>query len=149
MFRVNKEFKPRKEFKERKLVDRPGKGAVKTFVTQTDGISQDEHNQWKQATECMRCAWPADRKGNHKTMDCCRPDETDTGTGDFPNAKQYQKWRVGACGLEEDQMDPYTEESESKELRDTPSGSSEESESSESADQSAESSERMANWWSD
>jgi len=109
----------------------------------------------------MRCGWPADRKGNHKTMDCYRPVKTDKGTANFPKAKEYQKLRVGAYELEEDQKDLYTEESESEELRDTASeGSSEELTSDETSEElrdtassesgdSSESSEALANWWSE
>jgi len=92
-------------------------------------------------------------------MDCYRPVKTDKGTANFPKAKEYQKLRVGAYELEEDQRDLYTEESDSEELRDTASdttskeprdtASSKESESSGESDDSSESSEAMANWWSE
>jgi hypothetical protein len=39
----------------------------------------------------------------------------------YPRAKEYQKLRVGANELEEDQKDLYTEGSDSEELRDTTS----------------------------
>jgi hypothetical protein len=87
-------------------------------------------------------------KGNHKTMDCYRPIKVDVGTPNFPKAMEYQKLRVGAYELEEDQKVLYTEGSDSEELRDTAS-ESEESGTSESFEESTESSERMANWWSD
>lgn len=61
-FWIRKDFKPRKEFKERKFVDRQIGGSVKTFETQTEGIAQGELDRRKKARECMRCAWPADRK---------------------------------------------------------------------------------------
>jgi len=64
----------------------------------------------------MTCAWPADRKGCHKTMDCCRPILTTSGTANFPKAKEYQKMKIGACELDENQQDLYTEGSGSKEL---------------------------------
>jgi len=89
----------------------------------------------------MRCSWPADRKGSHKTMDCYRPVKTDTGTASFPKAKEYQKMRIGACDLEEDQQDLYTEGSNSEELRDSASEQSGESLDLES------SSEMGGNWW--
>jgi hypothetical protein len=131
-------------------VDRQLGGSVKTFAMQTNGIPQAELDRRKKARECMRCGWPADRKGNHKTIDCYRPVKTDAGTANFPRAKEYHELRVGAYGLEEDQKDLYTEgsaESDSEELRDTAS----ESESSEekSSERTTESSEKMANWWSD
>jgi len=157
-FRVKKEYKPRKKFKDRKFVDKKG-GEIKTFATQTQGIPQDELDRRKKSRECMRCGWPADRKGNHKTMDCYRPVKTDKGTANFPKAKEYQKLRIGAYELEEDQKDLYTEESDSEELRDTASdmsseelrdtASNTESTCSGESEDSSESSEAMANWWSE
>jgi hypothetical protein len=150
-FRVNKGFKPRKEFKQRKFVNRQGGDSGKTFATQTEGIPQGEMDRRRKARECMRCAWPAVRKGNHKTMDCYQPIKFDTGTANFSKAQKYQELRVGAYEQEEDQKDLYTEGSDSEELRDTTSGS-EESEIPEGTDlteESMESLETKANWWSD
>jgi hypothetical protein len=64
---------------------------VKTFSTQIEEIQQDELDRRRKARQCMRCAWPTDRKGSHKTIDCYRPVKTDAGTADFPKAKGYQK----------------------------------------------------------
>jgi hypothetical protein len=106
----------------------------------------------------MRCAWAADRKGNHTTMDCYRQIRTKTGTANFPKAKDYQKLRVGAYELEEDQKDLCTEGSDSDELRYTASGSGGTKESikestgesnEELSEESTERSEGMATWWSD
>jgi len=36
----------------------------------------------------MRCAWPSDRKGQHKTVDCYRPIKLIEGTADFPKARR-------------------------------------------------------------
>jgi hypothetical protein len=123
-FRVQKNFKPRKEFKNTKFVDRQSGDAVQTFSSQIEGIAQAEMDRRRKARECVRCAWPVDKKGNHKAMDCYRPIKIDTGTANFPMAKEYQKLRVGAYELAEDQKDLYTEGSDSEELRDTASGSS-------------------------
>jgi len=60
-FWVKKDYKPRKEFKDKKFVDRNG-GNVKTFATQTEGVPQDELDRRKKSREYMRCGWPADRK---------------------------------------------------------------------------------------
>jgi len=99
----------------------------------------------------MRYAWPADRKGNHKMIDCYRPVKTDPGTANIPKANEYQKLRVGACEMEEDRKDLYTERSDREEHKDTASGSesSESSDNSESSDGSTESSDRIANWSSE
>jgi hypothetical protein len=151
-FRVKKDFKPRKEFKDRKFVDRQSGGSVKTFAAQTNGVPQAELDRRKKERECMRGAWPADRKGNHKMMDSFIPVKSEAGTVNLPKQKQYQKLRVGEYELEEDQRDLYTEGSDSQELRDTASGSvkSESAEGSEeSFEDTEESSERIDNWWSD
>jgi len=118
-------------------------GSVKTFATQTENIPQDESNRRKKAREYIRYAWQADRKGNHKTMDYHRAVKTDAGTANFPKAKEYQKLRVGAYELEEDQRDLYMERSDSEELRDTASEESKESEggSGETSEDSGELSE--------
>jgi hypothetical protein len=97
----------------------------------------------------MRCAWPADRKGNHKTMDCYRPAKVDADTANFAKAKEYQKLWVGAYKLEDDQKDLYTEGCDSDELRDTASERSVESEELSESEDSEESSQKIANWWSD
>jgi hypothetical protein len=150
--RVKKDYKPRKEFKDKTFMDRKSGESLKTFASQTEEIQQSEMDRRRKARECMWCAWPADRKGNNKTMDCYRPLKVDAGTANFPTAKEYQKLRVGAFELEEDQKDLYTEDFDSDELRDTTSESrSEESRSEELelSDESTESLEKMTNWWSD
>ena len=151
--KIRKNFKPRRDFNNKKFVDRQSGGSVKTFSSQTEGIPQAEMDRRSKAWECMRCAWPADRKGNHKTMHCYRPIKIDAGTANFPKAKEYQKLRVGSYELEEDQKDLYTEGSDSEELRDTASGSEESEDSEESTERSSEestdSSEQIGNWWSE
>jgi hypothetical protein len=122
-FRVKKDYKPRKEFKGKRFVDRKSGNSVKTFASQTEGIPQAEMDRRRKARQCMQCAWPADRKRNHKTMDCYTPLKVDAGTANFPMAKEYQKLRVGAYELEEDQKDLCTEGSDSEELRDSASES--------------------------
>jgi len=95
-FSEQNDLKPRKEFKERTFVDRQGGCLVNPFAMQTEGIPQCQLGRRKKAWECMRCAWPADRKGKHKPMDCYRPVKTDAWTANCPKAKKYQKLRVGA-----------------------------------------------------
>jgi len=100
--------------------------------------------------ECLRCAWPADRKGKHNTKDCYRPIKLDKGTADFPKAKAYQKMRIGAMEIESGEEDLFEVESESEELRDTASEDSESSSSSSSSSSSEStnnSSEMEENWW--
>lgn len=82
--RVKKDFNLRKELKERKFVDRQVGGSMTTFDTQTGGVPLTVFDRTKKARKCMRCAWPANRQGNHITMDCYRRVKTDTGTANFP-----------------------------------------------------------------
>jgi hypothetical protein len=44
--------------------------SFKTCRGQTEGIDDNELHRRKSAGECQRCAWPQDRKGGHKTLDC-------------------------------------------------------------------------------
>jgi hypothetical protein len=60
---------------------------VKTFGTQTEGIDGSELRRRKAAGECQRCAWPRDRKGSHKTLNCFRGKRTDKGTAPFPKKR--------------------------------------------------------------
>jgi len=50
---------------DRKLRTRPVAKVVKT-----DGISEPAIQRRKDAGECLRCAWPADRKGAHRVTTC-------------------------------------------------------------------------------
>jgi hypothetical protein len=73
---------------------KPKNKSNKTYAEQTEGIEKSELDRRKAAGECQRCAWPADRKGAHKTMDCFRWAKKDVGTAPFPKAKEYQKLKV-------------------------------------------------------
>jgi hypothetical protein len=57
---------------------------IKTFGTQTQRIEGSELRRRKAAGECQRCAWPRDRKGSHKTLDCFRWKRLINGTAPFP-----------------------------------------------------------------
>jgi hypothetical protein len=63
------------------------KKPVKTFGTQTKGIDGSELRRRKAAGECQRCAWPRDRKGSHKTLDCFHWKRIDKGTAPFPKKR--------------------------------------------------------------
>jgi hypothetical protein len=58
---------------------------------ETKGIQPSEIKRRHTSGECQRCAWPADRIGAHRVADCRRPINLDTGTADFPKAKEYLK----------------------------------------------------------
>jgi len=118
-----------------------------------EGISEKELSRRRKDKECLRCAWPSDRKGKHFSRDCRRPIKTDEGTASFPKAKEYQKMRIGALELEIGEDDEYSLESESEELRDTASEESTESTSSSEESTSEESTTNSdgsslgENWW--
>jgi len=40
------------------------------YLSKTEGIDSSEISRRKAAGECLRCAWPSDRKGNHRVRDC-------------------------------------------------------------------------------
>jgi len=152
--RVSKKYdKPWKESKRNKF-DKKGKFEERkedsSFKDKIEGIPNDELDRRRREKECLRCAWPADRKGKHNTKDCYRPIKLDKGTADFPEAKAYQKMRIEAVEIESGEEDLYDVESESEELRDTASEQEETSESSSSSsdnDTSSDSSEIVENWW--
>jgi hypothetical protein len=64
---------------------------VKTFGTQTEGIDGLELQRRKAAGECQRCAWPQDRNGGHKTLDCFRWKKIEKGTVPVPKNKKYKQ----------------------------------------------------------
>jgi hypothetical protein len=129
-FRVSKKYdkpwkKDKKPFKEKRFKNKRDSSGPNNL----EGISEKELTRRRKDKECLRCAWPSDRKGKHYSRDCRRPIKTDEGTASFPKAKEYQKMRIGALELESGEEDDYSLESESEELRDT--ASAERSESSE------------------
>jgi len=79
----------------------------KTYAEQTEGIDKSELDRSKSAGECERCAWPADRKWSHRTMDCFCWIRKDKETAPFPKAKEYQKLKVGADDLQESDIGLY------------------------------------------
>jgi hypothetical protein len=65
---------------------------MKTFGTQTEGIDGSELRRRKAAGECQRCAWPQDKKGSHKTLDCFRWKKLEKGTAPLPKKRnRYNK----------------------------------------------------------
>jgi hypothetical protein len=74
-----------------RAIKRKGKKPIKTYGTQTEGIDGSELRRRKAAGECHRCAWPRDRKGGHKTLDCFRWKRLEKGTAPLPKEKRYNK----------------------------------------------------------
>jgi len=55
------------------------------------GIDEEEIQRRKAEGECLRCAWPSDRKGTHRVKDCLRPIKLDKGTAGYPKAKELEE----------------------------------------------------------
>jgi hypothetical protein len=47
---------------------------------QLEGIKQNKIDRRRIAGECLRCAWPQDRKGNHRASNCHREIRRQKGT---------------------------------------------------------------------
>jgi len=136
-----RKFEKRGKFKKDRRED-------SSFKDKIEGIPGDELDRRRKEKECLRCAWPADRKGKHNTKDCYRDIKLDKGTADFPKAKAYQKMRIGAVEIESGEEDLYDVETESEELRYTASEQEESLDSSSSSSSSSnESTEMEGNWW--
>ena len=60
----------------------------KKLLTGIEGVELDRR---RKARECLHCAWPADRKWNHRYQDCYRPIKLDKGTAYVPQKKAFQK----------------------------------------------------------
>jgi hypothetical protein len=69
-----------------RLADQPGNVNPKTA-----GIDQAEIGRRKETGECLRCAWPHDRKGSHWVANCKRPIKLDKGTASYPKAQKHSK----------------------------------------------------------
>ena len=138
----DQKFKPRNE-------------SNKPYAQQTEGIEKSELDRRKAAGECQRCAWPGDRKGAHKTVDCFRWARKEIGTAPFPKAKEYQKLKVGAFNQEEEsesEIDLYTtddEESEEESMDEEEEASEHELQEdfSEHESEVEESVSPERNWW--
>jgi len=120
--------------------------------TKTEGIDSSELQRRKAAGECIRCAWPSDRKGNHRVADCLRPTKLDKGTASLPKAKEYQKMRVAGLQLESDSEESSSDDSESENSEEGSSGEDESEEEQSEGDylddeyeQQEEKEEK--NWW--
>jgi len=139
--------------------------------SQTEGIESSEIQRRRSAGECLRCAWPSDRKGSHRVADCRRPIKLDKGTAAFPKAKEYQKMKIAGMRIESDSEDSNEsnesdkeesesegsdndeldkEESESEGSDDEESGTEEQSEGEypdDEKDYEQQEEEEEGNWW--
>jgi len=126
----------------------------------TEGIESSEIERRKSAGECLRCAWPSDRKGTHRVKDCVRPIKLDKGTASYPKSKEYQKMKVAAMQQEESEdEDSQTSESDSDDSGDEDSqtdeseGDTQASESGleqeflDNSERELEEQKESGNWW--
>jgi hypothetical protein len=90
---ISKKFRRKKDRKFREKLPKPDKvtkGILKE-VNKLEGIDEAEIQRRKGSGECLRCAWPADRKGAHRVVNCIRPVKLDIGTASFPKDRKYPK----------------------------------------------------------
>jgi len=85
-------------------------------LSKTEGINASEVARRKAAGECLRCAWPSDKKGSHQVKDCRRGIKLDIGTASFPKDRKIQTARPLDQQLISEEVD--TEESSSEESSD-------------------------------
>jgi hypothetical protein len=138
----------RKKFKKQKRPERDN--------SKTAGIDSSELQRRKSAGECLRCAWPSDRKGTHRVADCVRPIKLNKGTAAFPKAKEYQKMKIAGMELLSDSEESSSEDSEddseedsgseSNSDEDTPEDESE-GEYLDNEEQEFQEEEEEGNWW--
>jgi len=58
----------------------------KSYKDQVMGLDRSELARRKAAGECHYCAWPGDRNGAHRTLDCFQWLQKEKGTAPFPKA---------------------------------------------------------------
>jgi len=65
----------------------------------TEGIESSEIERRQTSGECLRCAWPAERKGHHWVKDCIRTINLSRGTVG-PQGKNRTKKLLASCSEE-------------------------------------------------
>jgi len=89
--RINPLKKSKKSLRKAKGISKDAVIHNQKDHSKTEGIDGSEISRRKAADECLRCAWPCNRKGHHQVKDCRRPIELDKGTAIFPKDRNYQK----------------------------------------------------------
>ena len=77
-----------------------------------EGVNKTEIQRRKASGECLRCAWPSDRKGFHYVKDCRRPIKLDKGTAYFREKGKYQNIEQECVQLSEEEDNSRTADSE-------------------------------------
>jgi hypothetical protein len=83
---ISKKHLRKKDRYKRKLAALP-----KERDSKTAGIDKAEIGRRWETGECLRCAWPAHRKGAHLVADCRSPIRLDIGIASLPKAKEHSK----------------------------------------------------------
>jgi hypothetical protein len=89
------------------------------IIQKTERIEYSELEQRKATGECLRCAWPSDRKGNNRVKDCIWPIKLDKGTANYPKAKESQRMKVARMELSSEEEDSSSSEDSSSESSDS------------------------------
>jgi len=90
--RINPSRKTRKSLrKERRISKVVATNKQKDCNSKTERIDDSEIKRRKAAGECLRCAWPSDRKGIHRVKDCVRQIKLDKGTAIIPKGRNFQR----------------------------------------------------------
>jgi len=77
-----------------------------------EGINETEIQRRRASDECLRCAWPSDRKGSHYVKNCSRHIKLDKGTANFPKKGSYRNIEQECVQLSEEEVNSRTTDSE-------------------------------------
>jgi hypothetical protein len=89
--RINPTAISKKHLRKKDRQPRKTVGLPKKDCSQTVGIALKEIARRRSTGECLRCAWPSDKKGSHRVADCKTPIKLVAGKAIFPEDKKYQK----------------------------------------------------------
>jgi len=89
--RINPPRRTRRNLRKAKAISNDAVINNQKDHSKTEGIDSSEISRRKAAEECIRCAWPFARKGNHRVKDCHRQIKLDKGTAIFPKDRICQK----------------------------------------------------------
>jgi len=96
----------------KKYIYRKKSSAVTEKPSLVVGISETEIQRRKASDECLRCAWPSDRKGSHHVKDCRNPIKINKGTANYPKKGQHKKTEQECVQLTEEEVNSRTTDSE-------------------------------------
>jgi len=155
--RKDRSDKPRSDRNQRKFKKNSSEQKSKKEYSKTEGLESSEIDRHKAAGECLRCAWPGDRKGAHRVKDCVKPIKLDKGTVSYPKPKEYQKMKVAGLEIDSDGENSSSDSSESDESSTANSQSGDSQEElveelkgeylDESEEEEQQEEQEEGNWW--